>query len=159
MAEYSENTFQTVPANQNVVFTNAPDPCEKGLIIHRDGSGIFTLKGIVPNNYTQCNCKCNQNNRVARYMVTFGANVQIPTGGTVEEISLGLAVDGEVLPDSIVRITPAAVEQFQNVSRTVSVPVPRGCCENVAIENISTQAVGVQEANIVFSRPDLYVTR
>lgn len=156
MAEYSESAFQTVPANQNILYTNAPDPCNKGLIIHRDGSGIFTLKGFVPNN--QCNCACNANN-VARYQVTYGANIQIPTGGTVGEIQLGLAIDGEILPESIVRVTPAAIEQFQNVSRTVSVPVPRGCCENIAVENTSTQAIGVQEANIVFSRPDLYVTR
>lgn len=158
MAEYSENAFQTVSANQNVLFTNAPDPCNKGLIIHRDGSGIFTLKGIVPNN-NQRNCACAVKNNFARYQVTYGANIQIPTGGTVEEIQLGLAIDGEILPESIVRVTPAAVEQFQNVSRTVSVPVPRGCCENIAIENISTQPIGVQEANIVFSRPDLYITQ
>lgn len=157
MAEYSANAFQTVPVNQNVLFTDAPDPCDKGLIIHRDGSGIFTLKGIVPNQ--QCGCKCNQGNAVARYMVTYGLSVQIPTGGTVEEIVLALAIDGETLPESTVRYTPTAVEQFQTLSRTVSVPVPRGCCENIAIENIGTQAVGVQEANIVFSRPDLYVTR
>ncbi len=157
MAEYSANARQNVTTNQNVLFTNAPDPCNKGLIIHRDGSGIFTLKGIVPNTYQGCNC-CNNNN-VARYLVTYGANIQIPTGGTVGEISLALAVDGEILPDSIVRVTPAAVDQFQSVSRTVSVPVPRGCCENIAIENTSTQTIGVQEANIVFSRPDLYVTR
>ena len=156
MAEYSANALQGVAAGQNVQFTNAPDPCDKGLIIHRDGSGIFTLKGIVPNS---CNCCNNNTNAVARYMVTYGANVQIPTGGTVEEIALGLAVDGEILQDSIVRVTPAAVEQFQNISRTVSVPIPRGCCENVAIENITTQTINVQEAGIVFSRPDLYVTR
>ena len=156
MAEYSANALQTVPATQNVLFTNAPDPCDKGLIIHRDGSGIFTLKGVVPTNY---GCSCANRNAVARYMVTYGANVQIPTGGTVEEVALALAIDGEILPESTVRFTPAAVEQFQNVSRTVSVPIPRGCCENVAIENISTQTIGVQEANIVFSRPDLYVTR
>lgn len=157
MAEYSANAFQTVAANQGILYTNAPDPCDKGLIIHRDGSGIFTLKGIIPNN-NQCSCRCNRN-EVARYMVTYGANIQIPTGGTVGEISLALALDGEVLPESTVRVTPAAVEQFQSVSRTISVPIPRGCCENVTVENTSTQAIGVQEANIVFSRPDLYVTR
>lgn len=157
MAEYSANALQTVTATQNVLFTNAPDPCDKGLIVHRDGSGIFTLKGVIPNNITnKCNC-CRQ--PVARYLVTFGANVQIPTGGTVEEITLALVVDGETLPDSVMRVTPAAVEQFQNISRTVSVPVPRGCCENVAIENIGTQAINVQEATIVFARPDLYITR
>ena len=156
MAEYSANALQSVPSGQNILYTNAPDPCERGLIIHRDGSGIFTLKGFVPNTYNRC-C-CNQEN-AARYLVNFGANIQIPTGGTVESISLAIAVDGEVLPESTVTVTPAAVQQLQNVSRTISVPVPRGCCENIAIENISTQTVEVQNASITFLRPDLFVTR
>ncbi len=156
MAEYSANALQSIPSGQNILFTNAPDPCERGLIIHRDGSGIFTLKGFVPNTYSRC-C-CNQEN-VARYLVNFGANVQIPTGGTVESISLAIAIDGEVLPESTVTITPAAVQQLQNVSRTISVPVPRGCCENIAIENISAQTVEVQNVSITFLRPDLFVTR
>ena len=155
MAEYSANALQTVEVGQNVLFTNAPVPCDKGLIVHRDGSGIFTLRGIVPYNF---NCGCRRND-FARYLVTFGANISIPEGGTVEPISLALAVDGEVLQDSTVIFTPAAAEEFGNVSRTIYVAIPRGCCENVAIENTSAQAVDVTNANIVFARPDLYVTR
>lgn len=157
MAEYSANALQSVPAGQNVVFTNAPDPCDKGLIIHRDGSGIFTLKGVVPGVVRQC-C-CNGNNNVARYLVCFGANVQIPTGGTVGAVSLAIAIDGEVLADSTMTVTPTAVEQLQNVNRVISVPVPRGCCENIAIENLGAEPIEVQNASIVFMRPDLFVTR
>lgn len=156
MAEYTANALQTVAAGQNFLFTNAPDPCTKGLIIHRDGSGIFTLKGFVPTNYSPCQCNKNE---VARYLVNFGTNVQIPTGGTVGPITLALAIDGEVLPDSTVIVTPAAAEEFQNVSRTISVPIPRGCCENIALENISTEAIEAQNTTITFMRPDLFITR
>lgn len=156
MAEYTANALQTVAAGQNFLFTNAPDPCTKGLIIHRDGSGIFTLKGIVPTNYSSCQCNKNE---VARYLVNFGTNVQIPTGGTVGPITLALAIDGEVLPDSTVIVTPATAEEFQNVSRTISVPIPRGCCENIALENIGTGAIEAQNTTITFMRPDLFITR
>ena len=100
---------------------------------------------------------CRSNS--ARYLVTFGANIAIPEGGTVEPISLGLAINGEVVPDSTVIFTPAAAEEFGNVSRSIYVEVPRGCCESIAIENTGSQAISVQQANILFSRPDLYVTR
>lgn len=155
MAEYTNASLQTVAAGQNALFSASPVPCDKGLIVHRDGSGIFTLRGIVPYNF---NCGCRRND-FARYLVTFGANIAIPEGGTVEPISLAIAIDGEVLPDSTVIFTPAAAEEFGNVSRSVFVAVPRGCCENVAVENTSTQAIDVQQLNIVFARPDLYVTR
>ena len=156
MAEYSANTLQSVEAGQNVLFTNAPVPGDKGLIIHRDGSGIFTLRGIVPYNF---GCGCRRND-FARYLVTFGANISIPEGGTVgEPISLALAIDGEILQDSEVIYTPTAAETFGSVSRTIYVAIPRGCCENVAIENTSTQAIDVSNSNIVFARPDLYVMR
>ncbi len=155
MAEYSANALQTVDVGQNVLFTNAPVPCDKGLIVHRDGSGIFTLRGIVPYNF---GCGCRRDD-FARYLVTFGANIAIPEGGTVEAISIALAIDGEILQDSEVIYTPTAAETFGNVSRTIYVAVPRGCCENVAIENTSTQAIDVSNCNVVFARPDLFATR
>ena len=38
----------------------------------------------------------------------FGANISIPTGGTVEAISIALAVDGEPLSSAVAIVTPAA---------------------------------------------------
>jgi hypothetical protein len=55
-------------------------------------------------------------------------------------------------------VTPAAVEEFFNVSRATNVQVWRGCCETVAIRNTSDIPILVQNANIIFSRPDLAVT-
>jgi hypothetical protein len=37
--------------------------------------------------------------------------------------------------------TPAAVEEFFNISRAVNVPVWRGCCETVSVKNISDQPI------------------
>ena len=74
-----------------------------------------------------------------------------PTAGTVEEISLAIAIDGEVHPSSIMRFTPAAVDEYGNVGADVIVSVPCICrCASVSVRNVSTQAVNVQNANIVF---------
>ena len=43
MAEYSANVLQTVTASGAVVFTESPQPCTRGLIYHRDESGLFRL--------------------------------------------------------------------------------------------------------------------
>ena len=42
-AEYSANAIQTVATGGSVIFTESPVPCNKGLIYHRDESGIFRL--------------------------------------------------------------------------------------------------------------------
>jgi hypothetical protein len=84
--------------------------------------------------------------------VSFGGNIAIPTGGTVGPISLALAIDGEAVPATTMIITPAAVEQFFNVSADLFIDVPRGCCVSVSVKNISTDAVVVQNANLIITR-------
>ena len=110
------------------------------------------LSGWVPS--TRCGCQ----NTAAQYLVDFGANISIPTGGTVGEISLAISMDGSTLPSSSMIVTPAAVDEYFNVSRAINVEVWRNCCETVTIRNTSDQPIQVQNANILFSRPDLQVT-
>jgi hypothetical protein len=87
----------------------------------------------------------------ADYEVSFHANIQIPTGGTVEPISLALAIDGEVDPSSEMIFTPAAAQEFGNVGADIIVSVPWICrCTSVSVKNTSTQPIEVQNANIVF---------
>ncbi len=154
MAEYSANAIQTVNPGESIIFTESPVPCDRGLIRHRDDSGSFLLSGWVPNR-GRCCCK---NNKSANYLVDFGANISIPTGGTVDAISVAIAIDGSTIPSSSMIITPAAVNEYFNVSRAINVNVWNGCCETVTIVNISDQPIQVQNANVLFSRPDLAVT-
>ena len=49
-------------------------------------------------------------------------------------------------------VTPATVENFFNVSAQAYIDVPRGCCATVAVENTSTQAIQVQNANLIAVR-------
>ena len=137
--ELTANTVQTVGENQNILFS---DTAVRGncSIVHRDGSGLVTLRGITSN---QCR---------ARFRVSFGANIAIPTTGTVEPISLAIAISGEPVASSTMIETPAAVEEFANVFSAVFVDVPAGCCSQISVRNISTQAIDVQNANLIIER-------
>lgn len=150
MAEYSANAIQIVNPGESVIFTETPVQCMRGLVRHRDDSGSFLLAGG-PTRYSRCRCKTNSVN----YVCDFGANISIPEGGTVGEISVAIAVDGATLPASRMAVTPAAVDEYFNVSRAINVPIWSGCCETVSIRNTSDQAIQVQNANVIFSRPDL----
>lgn len=138
MAEYTAATLQNVAANQNVLFTETP-VCGSNCIVHRAGSGLVTIKG----NTNQCR---------ARYRVFFSGNISIPTGGTVAPIALAIAIDGEPVSASTMIQTPAAVGALNNVASEIYVDAPRGCCHTVSAKNISTQAINVQNANLVVSR-------
>lgn len=138
MAEYTASAVQTVAAGQNVPLT---ETAVKGnaCIMHREGSGLVSLRG----NTQQCR---------ALYRVTFGGNIAIPDGGTVEAITIALAVDGEALLSATATVTPAAAENYFNVFVAAIVEVPRGCCVTVAAENTSTQAINVANSNLTVDR-------
>ena len=143
MAEFTYNPIQTVEPNQAVIFNTAIG-CPKGYVYHRNESGIVILRGIVNN-------PCGN---FARYQVTFNGNIAVPTGGTVGPISVSLAIDGEPILTSRAIVTPAAVENYFNVTSTAFITVPKGCCFNIAVENTSedSAAINVQNANLVVTR-------
>lgn len=138
MAEYTANAAQTVAAGSNVLLTEEPfgGGCS---IVHRDGSGIVALRGIT----NQCR---------ARYKVSFGANIAVPTTGTASAISISLTISGEPLSSATAIITPSAVNEYGNIYVSAFIDVPRGCCVTVAVENTSTQSVSVQNANFIAER-------
>lgn len=138
MAEYTNPNTVTVAAGQNVPLTSDAvngKPC----IVHRDGAGIVTLRGLT----NQCK---------ARFRVSFGGNIAIPTGGTVEAISVALAINGEPLNSATATVTPAAVENYFNIYVSAFVEVPRGCCLTVAAKNTSAQAISFANSNMIVER-------
>lgn len=136
--EITANALQTVAPNQNVLFTETAvrGNCS---IIHREGSGLVTLRGITD----QCR---------ARYRVTFGGNVAIPADGTVAPITLAIAVNGEAVGPTTMISTPAAVEEFNNIFSSIFINVPAGCCYTISVKNLSEDAVDVQNANLIVER-------
>lgn len=141
MAEFTYNPVQLINPNQNAIFLTSI-PCNKGYVYHRNESGIVILRGIVNN-------ACSN---FARYRVTFNGNIAVPTGETVGPISVALSIDGEAIQTSTAIVTPAAVENYFNVTSTAYITVPRGCCFNVGLENVSTIPINLQNANLVIGR-------
>ena len=141
MSEFIYTQIQTVEDGQNVLLQDSI-PCNKGYVIHRNGSGILTLRGIVNN-------PCAS---FARYKVAFNGNIAIPTGGTAGEISIALAISGEALQSSKAIVTPTAVDAFFNVTSVANITVPSNCCVTIAIENTSGVDINVQNANLTVDR-------
>lgn len=133
MIELINTAVQTVPNGQSVVYNAvaARGGCAER---HREGSAQVTLL------------------KPGRYLVTFSGNIAVPTGETVGEISLAMTYDGEVLGGSTMRVTPAAVEEYANVSKQHYVDVYCNCCVNVAIQNTSGIPVLVDNPNITAVR-------
>ena len=140
-AEYSANMVQTVPAGGAVIFTESPVPCTRGLVYHREDSGIFRL--------------ANRRFRQGRtnYEVAFHANIAIPTGQTApaDGVQLAIAIDGDTDPSSTMISDVTVVEAFDNVGSDIIVTVPCMCsCSSVSVRNTSTIPILVQNANIIF---------
>ena len=148
MAEYLANATQLVELNQPIVFS-ASIPCNRGNIVHEDETGIFILRG----NTTGC---------FARYQVTYNGNIAVPEGGTVGPIAVAIATNGEARPTSRAIITPAAVEDYGNVTSTAIITVPRGCCYSISVRAVSglvddetgdpAPAINVTNSNLVITR-------
>ena len=148
-AEYSANAVQTVQPGASVIFTESPVPCNRGLVYHRDGSGLFRLA----NKFLRQNIM-NCWRRNSNYAVAFHANIAIPEGQTApdEGIQLAIAIDGEIDPSSIMISDVTVVGDFDNVGAEVIVTVPYLCgCSTVSVRNTSSIPVLVQNANIIFN--------
>ena len=142
MAEYVYVASQEVDAGQNVLL-NDSIPCNKGYVIHRNGTGILTLRGIVNN-------PCA---RFARYQVTFNGNIAIPAdGAAADPISVALSINGEPIRSSLAISTSGAVEEYNNITSTAFITVPNGCCYTISVENTSGDTILVQNANLVVER-------
>ena len=149
-AEYLANALQAVNNSAPIIFT-ASIPCRKGYIYHEDETGIFILRGIT----NQC---------FATYRVTFNGNIAVPTGGTVPDggIAVAITVNGEPRPTSRAIYVPAAVgDNFGNVTSTAIIRVPRGCCFSVSVDAVPASSdptvtpapqIAVQNANLVIDR-------
>ena len=124
MAEYlTRDSVETVALNAPIPFLDSI-PCPYGSVYHQSGSGIFILKG-------------KTNNCFARYEVTFTGNISIPTGGAVTPIATAIVVSGEQKLGSRSIYTPAAVDNYGNVTSRTVIDVPRGCCFTISVEYVS----------------------
>lgn len=147
-AEYLANAAQEVANNAPVIFS-ASIPCNRGWVYHEDETGIFILRGIT-------NGQC-----FATYQVTFNGNIALPAGATVTPIAVAITVNGEPRPTSRAIFTPAAAEDFGNVTSTAIIKVPKGCCFSLSVEAVPATTdptvtpapvIDVQNANLTIAR-------
>ena len=137
-AEYTYPLAQTVQPGQHAIF-NDSIPCPYGYVYHRNGSGLFTLRNIP--------WKC-----FTRYSIQVVGNMAVAEGGTPGETSVGIAINGESLPSAVAMATPVAVGDFYNFTCLATIDVPRGCCLNVALENLTADIpVTIQNAVVKIS--------
>lgn len=137
--ELTAATLQTVEENNSIAFTDGSGFCCRNSAIHRDGSGFVSLRA--------------RGQGTARYKASFGANVQLPTAGTLDDpIRVALSINGEPINYSIMISTPAAVEEFDNIFTSVIIEVPCGCCYQISVQNLSGQSIEVQNANLIIER-------
>lgn len=124
-AEYLAVGEQSVALNAPIIFT-ASIPCSRGWVYHEDESGIFILRGMTNN---QC---------FATYQVTYNGNIALPEdAAAVEPIAIAITVNGEPRITSRAIFTPAAADEYGNVTSTAIIKVPRGCCFTVSVEYVS----------------------
>ena len=148
MAEYVENVPQNVSLDGAVLF-NSSIPCNRGYVLHNDGTGVFILRGIT-------------NNCFARYQITFNGNISVPTGGAVTPIAIAVSENGDARQTSKSIYSPTAVDVYGNVTSTAIVTVPKNCCFNISVRYVDattddpatapTPTITVANANLVINR-------
>ena len=141
MASYVTTTDALVALNGTIPFNSVSIPCNKGNVIPIV-PGILNLNG-------------STSNRFARYDVTLQGNIQIPTGGAVTPIAIGIALNGTIIPESVAIVTPAAVGEYWHVNTTASVTVPCGCCLTVS----GVYADGTEDDPATTPTPSILVRR
>ena len=136
MAEFT-STIQQVAAGQNAVLDN--DVIRSRCVSHRTGSGLICVDN------SGCDCK------PARYKVFVKANISIPTGGTVAPISLGIALNGEIVQSSIATVTPAAVGDEFSVATEEIINAGK-CPVNIAVRNPNTETIQISDLVVIVER-------
>ena len=149
-AEYLANPVQAVDLNTPVIL-DASIPCNRGYVYHENNTGVFLLRGLT-------NGQC-----FATYQVVFNANIALPEDAEeVVPIAIAVAINGEPRLTSRAIYTPAEVDEYGNVTSTVIVKVPKGCCFSMSVDAVSgitadptvtpAPVINVQNANLTIDR-------
>lgn len=146
MPSYGYNQVQGVPLNQGAIF-NTVNGCRRGNIWHENETPLAILKG-------RPLCQCAPS---AKFKITAISNIALPEGAAVTPIAVALLVDGVARPTSRAISTPAAALDYDNVTASDIIEVPKGCCFRVGIGNVSAseeadyvpaQLINMQNLNI-----------
>ena len=150
--EFLYNDIQEVALYSPIIFRSSI-PCTRGWVIHEDETGNFILRGV-----SSGNC-CNQ---WTHYQVTFNGNIALTEESEdIVPSAVSLTVNGEPRYVSRAIYTPAAVEEYGNVTSTAIIKVPRCCCYSLGVEAVPATTdptiapapiIEVQNANLTIAR-------
>lgn len=138
MIELTNSQVQIIPvggtATFNVVVVKSG--CAER---HRAGSGQIDLVAL------------------GRHLATFSGNISVPTGETVGEVALAISQEGETRQGTVMRATPAAVNEYFNVSTQTYVDVysnctGSACCQTISVKNVGTIPVQLDNPNFTAVR-------
>lgn len=133
MAEYALLTPTPVTVGSSIPFTTTlVNGCCN--IRHRTGSANIRVKG-------GSFCKPN------RYIIHFHGNVTGVTG----EITLGIYLDGELIPESEMNVVAVAPANILSVNSVIEIDV-EGCMQNISVRNIAGTGLTVNTANIIIHK-------
>ena len=118
MSSYVTTSDVLVALNNTIPFNSVSIPCNKGNVVPLV-QGVLNLNG-------------NTSNRFARYEAILQGNIQIPEGGTVTPIAIGITVNGTIIPESVAIVTPAAAQNYWHVHTSATITVPCGCCVTIS---------------------------
>jgi hypothetical protein len=141
MASYVTTADNLVALNGTIPFNSVSIPCNKGNVVPLV-PGVLNLKG-------------NTSNRFARYEVTLQGNIEIPEGGAVTPIALGITLNGVVIPESVAIVTPAAAEEYWHVNTSAFITVPCGCCVTLSAAYVD----GTEDDPATTPTPSIQVRR
>ena len=133
MAEFALLTPTEVAVGSAIPFTTTISPgcC---CIRHRTASGNVRVKGGT------C-CKTN------KYHIQFHGNLTNVTG----TITLGIYLDGELLPETEMNVVAAAPANVLSVDAATEIAVD-GCVSNISVRNIAGTDLIVETANIIIRK-------
>lgn len=145
MYEFGYNAVQTLTPGSAAILENLWVPGCRGArnVLHENLSPVINLRGSVTN-------PCQQ---FAEYDVKFECNFAISEGGTVGEIQIAFAQEGQVLPLTISSATPAAVGDYWHASGEKTFHIPVGCCPSITVVNASDgTSVDIRNLNVTVQR-------
>lgn len=152
MAEFIAVADQTIQPGASAILYNANN-FFPNYMFHDDGSSIVRLAALTNPWASWRNCPC-MGMPMTVYPVAFHGNIAVPTGETVGEISMAIVNGGEIEQATIMRSTPAAVEEFNSIGTDILVAVPAICgCGSIAVRNTSNIPIILENAVLVVDPP------
>lgn len=136
MDKFAYAPVQEIAANGNALLTPSDCCCCCDNTVRQTATGVIRLAG-----------RCNRN--ITQYHIVFDANVAIPSGGTASPITLGITLDGVVLPGTIATVTPASAGDVWHIGINDLVNVMCGDAVTIAVQNLSGTAIEMRNAVLV----------